>query len=142
MGGDQERLQLYEQIRDESHPAVFHIRRFLESQAHKDIATFTAYLQHSEPFFLNLPGGHIVTNPEELIKRHTRFYESPEFACHFGELQHGMGNNDFFICNVHVNVTLPGGLKRSNYIDMTFVKNSKNSPAWIPVRLVNTVIEP
>ncbi len=134
-------IQPYAIVTEKTHPAVLDIQRFLESQSHKDISVFASYLSENELFFLNLPGGIEITDPQALIQMHQHLYASPDFSCRFEELQNGIGNDDFFTCSVKVGVTFPGGVKRSNYIDMTFVKNSKESPAWVPIRLINTVID-
>lgn len=133
----------YPQITQESHPAVKYVQAFLEAQVKKDYTAFAnCFGQGDMHFFLILPGGNVVRNQELLLARHRELYASPKFQVELkSPLQDGVGNNDFFSCSVLVHVTLPNGCERTNYLDMTFFNNCYEGPKWVPVRLVNTVVD-
>lgn len=136
-------ISLISPIQESSHPAVPYVLAWLDAQARKDYEAFAECLgpEGDVPLFINLPGGVLMRNAEQILARHKAFYESSAFQVQYGELQDGMGNKDFFVCSVLVHVTLPTGKKRTNYIDMTFLKNETSGPAWIPRRLINTVVD-
>jgi hypothetical protein len=136
-------IHFFQNITRDTHPAIPYILTWLDAQVQKDYETFAASLNSpSHPhLFVNLPGGKIVTDAKELLLRHKNFYASPQFQVTREELSHGMGNQDFFTCNVLVHVTLPDGAQRKNYIDMTFLKQKGVNPIWIPARVINTVVD-
>lgn len=136
------RIQSFSQVTNETHPAVKYMIDFLEAQKQKDLEAFACcFGPHADnPIFINLPGGVIIRDAKRLIERHKNFYESPTFHVDYSELHDGIGNDDFFSCSVLVNVTLPDGNQRKNYIDMTFVKKKGLEPEWIPARLINTTV--
>ncbi len=137
-------IQFFSEIAPDTHPAVPYILSWLDAQVNKDYKAFAAaFGPIANPhLFVNLPGGNIVTNAEQILLRHKHFYENPLFQVTRGELSNGMGNRDFFTCNVLVDVTLPDGAQRKNYIDITFLKKGDLNPTWIPTRIINTVVDP
>jgi hypothetical protein len=142
IGGEMSQsIQSFSQITIKTHPAVKYVLDFLEAQKQKDIEAFAHCFGQDEdhPIFVNLPGGIIMRDPKQLIERHRKFYESSIFHVDYGEFYDGIGNDDFFSCSVLVNVTLPDGSERTNYIDMMYVKQDEK-PVWIPIRLINTVL--
>lgn len=135
-------IQSYQHITSDAHPAASYVVEFLEAQKNKDVNAFAHCFGTAADnrIFVNLSGGVIMTDVQQLIKRHKELYASPVFHVEYGPLQNGMGNDDFFCCSVLVNVTLPDSSQRSNYIDMMFVREEGSEPEWIPVRLINTVV--
>lgn len=132
----------FSQVTNETHPAVKYMVDFLEAQKQKDFEAFTRCFGPAAdgPLFVILPGGVIMRDAKHLIERHKKLYESPTFHVDYSELHDGRGNDDFFSCSVQVNVKLPDGSQRTNYIDMMFVRNEGLEPEWIPARLINTVV--
>ncbi len=135
-------IKSFSQVTSKTHPAVKYVLDFLEAQKQKNIEAFAhCFGQDADnPIFVNLPGGIIMRDPKQLIERHRKFYESSTFHVDYGELHDGIGNDDFFSCSALLNVTLPDGSQRTNYIDMMYVKQDDLKPEWIPTRLINTVL--
>lgn len=136
-------VQFFSKIQEDTHPAVPYVLAWVNAQVQKDYEAFARCFDSdaNSPLFLNLPGGVIMKHPKELLARHKTFYNSPDFQVVAEGLQNGMGNSDFFTCSVLVHVTLPNGARRTNYIDMTFLKRKDSEPLWIPARLINTVVD-
>lgn len=134
-------FQMFEQVTEESHPAVKFVLALLDSQARRDIESFAACFDPEFPLFVNLQGGHRLRDAKELIKRHEGFYQSSTFQFEYGDLQDCIGNDDFFTCSVPFSVTFPNGVQRNAYLDMTFFKNRGAGPEWIPGRIINTVMD-
>ena len=136
-------IDFFSKITPETHPAVPYILAWLDTQVQKDYEAFAAFFNSESnlPLFINLPGGKVFRDSKELLLRHKEFYESPVFEVVREDLCDGMGNPDFFTCSVLVHVTFPNGAKRSNYIDVTFIKSADLEPRWVPARIINTVID-
>lgn len=132
-------IQLFPEVTSETHPAVIYVTKFLDAQKQKNINAFANSFNENMQLFANLPGGVIIRDPKQLIARHKQLYESPNFHVEYGDIGDGLGNDDFFACSVQVKVTLPDNSQRTNYIDMTFVRNGNE---WVPARLINTVVAP
>jgi hypothetical protein len=137
-------IQTFEKVTRDCHPAATDVLAFLDSLAVKDKQAFAAsFGVHGEgQFFANLPGGVKVTRAKQLIDMHKEFLESSASRFRYGEINNGVGNAHFFMCSVPAHVTLPNGTQRDVCIDMTFFRNSAPLPAWIPCRLINTVVDP
>ncbi len=131
----------FERVSKGCHPALNDLFAFLESLSMKDKQAFAASFGSlsSIGFFANLPGGVRVTDPNKLIEMHDEFFESSVSQFEYSKLNNGVGGEDFFTCSVPAKVTFPNGTKREVCIDMTFFKNQD---AWVPARLINTVVDP
>ena len=126
-----------------THPAARYAIKLLESQRSKDLDAFASCFSRDENamLFVNLQGGAVIRKAKELIERHRKIYQSPVFRLSYGELQDVMGNEDVFICSAPVSVTFPNGIYREVTFDMTFVNNNDGDPEWIPVRIINTIVD-
>ncbi len=133
------KIQNFELITQDSHPAAQAVYAFLESLAHKDMVAFASNFGKNSKIFANLPGGVKVRSKEQLIEMHDDFFNSSVSRFEYGPLVDAVGSSEFFTCSVPVKVILPNGTKRQVNIDITFYKNSESHPSWIPGRLVNTV---
>lgn len=135
-------IQTFKKVTRECHPAAKDLFAFLDSLSVKNKEAFAASFGTDIPIFANLPGGVQVTRSKQLIDMHKEFLDSPTSAFIVGELNNGVGGENFFMCSVPAHVTLPNGTQRRVCIDITFFKNIDHGPAWIPCRLINTVVDP
>src|SRR5579872_4396836 len=127
-------IQTFERVSQKCHPAAHYVFVYLDSIVNKDKKAFAASFgaHPNGRFFANLPGGVQVKDAKQLIDMHRDFLESADSRFEYGEIVHGVGGADFFMCSVPANVTLPNGMKRRVCIDMTFFKARDSKPAWIP----------
>ena len=138
------KFEFFREITPICHPALSCVEAFVRALCLKDEAVLHACFAQDPhtPFLDTLPGGVQVRSAAQLSERHREFFAHPDTAVQSGALQEGMGNADLFVCSVPVAVTLPDLSIRRMYIDMTFIPNAAPGPAWVPIRLSNTVIDP
>jgi hypothetical protein len=132
-------IQRYDTISDTCHQAIPYVLHYLQVIQRKDRKAFAACFGPG-PFFANLPGGVQVRQVKELIDMHIGFFDSPVTRFDYERPVLGVGGADFFTCSVAALVTLPNRTERRVCIDMTFF--SAKQPAWVPGRLINTVVDP
>jgi hypothetical protein len=77
-----------------------------------------------------------------MVASHIPFCGSQAASFSYEVPQDRVGGETFFVCSVPAKVTKPDGSERELYIDVLFLKNSGSGPAWIPVRFINTVVNP
>lgn len=122
-----------------SHPAISYLKDYLDSIVEKKLEAFAAGFGGREAIFANLPGGVQVTSAKKFVEMHREFFASAVSRFSYGKFGHLMETDSHFTCSVPAHVVLPNGSMRDVYIDVTLVKEGK---IWIPVRFINTVIDP